>query len=219
MFVALIQSVSFYLLMAADAATDIAREDTARLEACLEKVETSPADAYEDGLTWLSEGSRPEARHCTALALLALGHADEAAARLEALANAPDAGGIEERAIYLSKAGNAWLLARRPEAAKVTLTNALKLNPNDADLLMDRARANLLLGNWAAGETDLNAALGQYPSDVDALKLRAQARLNGGDRQGASDDVNLALGLAPNDLDLLVLRGEVREAQRLAGER
>src|SRR5690606_40228459 len=82
---------------------------------------------------------------------LALGQEAEGAARLEELANAPDAGGIEERGIYLAQSGNAWLLADMPDAAVVTLTNALKLRPEDGELYKEIGRAACRDRVWRAG--------------------------------------------------------------------
>ena len=85
-------------------------------ELCIEKIDKDAEAAYQDGLSWLSRGNRPAARHCTALALIALGHEAEGAARLEELANAPDGGTLEERGVYLVQSGNAWLMAGMPDA-------------------------------------------------------------------------------------------------------
>ncbi|MCI4646107.1 MAG: tetratricopeptide repeat protein [Hyphomonadaceae bacterium] len=192
-------------------------EETARLANCLTLVETDPEAAYEDGLAWLSGGGRPGARHCTAVALIALGHPEEGAARLEDLANAPDAGGLEERALYLTKAGNAWLLAGAPEAALVTLDNALKLKPGETGLLKDRATARLSLEQWQLALNDLDAILEDTPGDVEALELRARARKELGQYDDALADIAMARSQLPDNIDLLVLRGDIREAARLAG--
>ena len=89
----------------------IAAEEQARLDACLTRIESDPEEAYEDGLAWLYQGNRPGARQCTALALIALGHPEEGAERLKNLANSTDGGTLEQRAAYLSQAGNAWIEA------------------------------------------------------------------------------------------------------------
>ncbi len=200
-----------------EAGKAVQAEEATRLANCLELVETDPETAYEDGLAWLSAGARPGARHCTAVALIALGHADEGAARLEELANAPDAGGIEERRTYLTKAGSAWLLAGAPDAAIVAIENALKLAPGDPDLLIDRASANLAMEQWQTAVTDLDLVLVDLPANTEALELRARALKELGRYDAALADVNAARSGAPDNIDLLVLRGEIREAARLAG--
>ncbi len=76
-----------------------AQTEEERLQTCLEQIDRDAEVAYQDGLSWMAKGNRPGARQCTALALIALGQEAEGAARLEELANAPDAGGLEARAI------------------------------------------------------------------------------------------------------------------------
>lgn len=198
--------------------SSIAQREASRLEACIARIDEDASAAYEDGLAWMAEGGRPAARHCTALALIELGLVAEGAARLEQLANADDAGGLGPRTVYLAQAGNAWLLARNPEAARIAFTNALKLDPTNADLKKDRARAYIWLGAWSEAAVDLNAAIASDPRDAEALRLRGQSLLALGRLDDAMADVERAMVIAPADIDVLVLRGQVREAQRLAAD-
>ncbi len=188
-----------------------------RLKACLDKIETDAEGAYEDGLAWVSAGNRPAAQHCTALALIALGQEEEGAYRLESLANAQNAGGLEERAIYLAQAGNAWLLAGAPEAAVVAFTNAMKLRPQDASLFKDRARAHLTMENWEAATRDLDSAVRLSPGDAEALHLRANALMKLERYKDAWADIVQAMKSAPQDVSILVTRGDLREAMRAKG--
>lgn len=189
----------------------------ARLTACIDKINADPEAAYEDGVTWLGLGARPAARQCVALALIALGQEEEGAARLEELANAPDAGGLEARAVYLAQAGNAWLVAGAPEAAIVALSNAIKLSPRDAALRVDRARAHMTMKAWDKAGADLDAALELSPGDGEALHLRARALMETGRLEDSWSDVKAAMRALPADVDVLVLRGRVREAMRAKG--
>ncbi|MEM1150990.1 MAG: tetratricopeptide repeat protein [Pseudomonadota bacterium] len=209
---ALMQSVPL-----TEAGRAVQAEEAARLADCLARTETDPEAAYEDGLAWLAEGGRPSARHCAAVALIALGHPEEGAARLEELANAPDAGGIDIRTAYLGQAGNAWLLAGAPEAAILTLTNALKLAPGDPDLLKDRAAALIASERWQEAVSDLDATVASTPLDAEALTLRARAYMELERFDLAIADIEIARGSAPDNIDILLLRGDIREARRLAG--
>jgi tetratricopeptide (TPR) repeat protein len=195
----------------------VQQEEATRLADCLERVETDPEAAYEDGLAWLSDGGRPAARHCAAVALIALGHPGEGAARLEELANAPDAGGIDKRMAYLGQAGNAWLLAGAPEAAVIAFDNALKLSPGNRDLLQDRAVAQIAAGRWQQAVSDLEAAAALAPLGAEGLSLRARAFLELERYQEALRDIEAARSAAPGNIDILVLRGEIREARRVSG--
>ena len=199
-----------------EAGREIAAEEARRLAECRELTETDPEQAYEMGLAWLGNGNRPAARQCTALALISLEHYEEGALRLEELANAPDAGTVETRALYLSQAGNAWLAAGLPDAAITTLDNALRLRPGDAGLMIDLASARLALGQWREAASQLNDAIALAPGDPDALGLRARAYKEMGRFDAALADVNAARIAAPDNIELLVLRGEIREARRLS---
>lgn len=205
------------LLLLATAPAAFAQTEQERLEHCIDQIDKDAEVAYQDGLTWMAKGNRPAARHCTALALIALGQEAEGAARLEELANAPDAGGLEERGIYLAQSGNAWLLADMPDAAIVTLTNALKLRPDDGELYKDRARAYLQLGKWEEAGFDLDAAIQRSAGNAEAYRLRGYVLLKSNRLADAWKDVETAMRLAPKDVDVLVLRGDVREAMRVAG--
>ena len=214
MFISLLVSGAFPMMQTASA--DIARAEQVRLEACLEKSESAPEEAYEDSLAWLSSGNRPKARYCNAVSLLALDRLEEGAARLEALATAPDAISAEDRTTYLVQAGNAWLSANYPDAAIVALTDALKLERDDAEIYKDRAAAYLATERWIEGVDDLNIALEKAPADAEALSLRARAHLASDNLRAAKADMEAALNYDPENIDLLVLRGDVREAIRLS---
>jgi tetratricopeptide (TPR) repeat protein len=211
-----------YLLIAAlclSATPAIAqgRDESQRLSSCLSKIEENPEEAYEDALAWLGSGGRPGARQCAALALIALGQEAEGAARLEQLANDPDAGALDARAVYLAQAGNAWLLAGAPEAGITALTNAMKLKPRDVDLKVDRARAYMLAERWADAESDLSSAISLSPGEETALALRARTMLKLDRLDEAWRDITAALVRTPRNVDFLVLRGDIREARRLKG--
>ena len=209
-------TAAFAMMQNASAAFDQAEQ--ARLESCIERIETEPEEAYEDGLAWIHKGNRPSARQCVALALVALDREAEGASRLEQLANATDGGTLEQRAIYLTQAGHAWIQARNPEAAVVTFTNALKLMPGTSDLLIDRAGAYMLQSKWDLAITDLDAALLANPSSGPAYQMRAEAHLKSGNLERAMDDVKGAMAADPENIDTLVLRGDVREALRIEAE-
>jgi len=214
MFVSLL--VSGLLPVSQSALADIARAEQERLESCLVKSETDPSEAYEDSLAWLSNGNRPKARYCNAVALMAMDRLEEGAARLEALATAPDPIEIEDRRLYLAQAGNAWLAANYPDAAIVALTDALKLDADDSKVYKDRAAAYLAVERWIEGVDDLNTALLLSPNDPEALTLRARAHFAQDDLRAAKTDMEAALVYDPENIDILVLRGQIREAIRLA---
>jgi len=211
------RSVRLLPLLIAFAPAAFAQTEEEKLQQCITQIDKDAEVAYQDGLSWLARGNRPAARHCIALALIALGQEAEGAARLGELANAPDAGGIEERAVYLAQSGNAWLMAGKADAAVVMLTNALKLRPDDGELYKDRARAYVLLREWNEAGTDLDSAIQLSAGNAEAFRLRGHVLMKLNRLEEAWKDVQVAMRLAPQDLNVVVLRGEVREAMRVAG--
>lgn len=204
--------------VAQSSTADVVRAERERLNECLDLVDEDAEMALEESLAWIGEGARPAARYCNAMALLGLGEYRDAAARLEELANAPDAGGLGDRAVYLAQSGNAWLVAGYPDAAIVALTNSLKIEPEDPGVLTDRAAAYLGTDQYELAQADLDAALALVPNSVDALQMRAQLFLENGDYDAAEADINRALLLDRENINTLVLRGDIREARRLAAE-
>jgi len=214
----LLTAAAFSLALLQSAGERLAMTEQDRLEACMAKIETDPEDAYEDGLAWTYQGNRPGARQCTAMALIALGHAAEGADRLQSLAKATDGGTLEQRAAYLSQAGNAWIQAEDPDAALEAFTGALKIAPDAPELLLDRASAHMLLTQYDEAIEDLDAVILRVPGHGDALQMRGEAWLAKGDPDKAMADVLLAMEADPENVDTLVLRGRVREALRLQDE-
>jgi tetratricopeptide (TPR) repeat protein len=212
---AMIQSIAAFLLpLLLGQASAAEQAEQARTAACIAKIDVDADEAYEDAMKWLAIGGRPGARQCAALALIAKGQEEEGAARLEELANAKDAGGIEPRIIYLAQAGNAWLLAGAPEAAIVTLSNAIKLSPRDGQLRVDRARAHMTMKAWTEAGQDLDSAIELSPGDAEALHMRAQVLIKEGRLQDAWTDIERARKQDPKDISIIVTRGQIREAMR-----
>ncbi len=204
------------VLMMQSAGAELAKAEAARLEACVAKIETDPENAYEDGLAWSYEGNRPGARQCTALALIALGNYETGAERLESLATSTDGGSMEQRAIYLSQAGQAWIMAGAPEVAVVSFSDALTMAPGTVDLLLDRASAYILTEEWDKALSDLDLALANSPGFGPAHQLRAEVYLNKKSYDLAMRDVESAMAADPKNIDTLLVRGRVREAIRVA---
>lgn len=203
------------LFLQQNAGAEFAAAEARRLEACVAKIERTPEEAYEDGLAWTFEGNRPGARQCTALALIALGSVEEGAVRLENLSMSSDGGTMEQRAVYLSQVGNAWLQIGAAEAVAVSFSEALKLAPGENDLLLDRATAYMLIDKWDEALVDLNTAIANEPGDAIAHQMRAEVHLNKDALDLALKDVETSMAADPKNIDTLLVRGRVREAMRI----
>ncbi|MGB2179236.1 MAG: tetratricopeptide repeat protein, partial [Hyphomonas sp.] len=125
---------------------------------------------------------------------------------------------LEQRAAYLSQAGNAWIEADDPDSALKAFDGALKIAPDAPELLLDRASAHMLLENYDEAIDDLDAVLLRVPGHGEAYQMRGAAWLAKGDPDKAMLDVNAAMEANPEDINTLVLRGQVREALRLQAD-
>lgn len=177
---------------------------------CLQTAHSDPQKAYADADSWRNVGGGFPAQHCAALALVGLKRYAEAATTLEALANAMMQADPAMRADAMEQAGQAWLLAGKPNEAKSAFDAALGFKPKDAELFIDRAEAYALGGKFFDAIDDLNAVLDTTPNRVDALVYRASAYRQLGSLDLASDDVERALRLDPNSVPGFLERGNLR---------
>jgi tetratricopeptide (TPR) repeat protein len=184
--------------------------DAQHYERCLQLAHSDPQRAFDDAEAWRNLGGGFPAQHCAAVALVGLKNYPEAATRLEGLANAMMMAAPEMRADALEQAGQAWLLADRPNEAKAAFDSALAFAPNNPEVLVDRAEAYALGNKYFDAIDDLNAVLDQSPNRVDALVYRASAYRQLGSLDLALDDIERALRLDPDSVPGLLERGNLR---------
>ena len=124
-------------------------------------------------------GGGTAARHCLALALVALGRPVDAGRELENVAEAmrreagvePDKNQSMALANVLAQAGNAWLLAGQAKRARRALNQALALAPEDPDMLVDRAVVAAALEDFGTALADLDLALAHEADHVEAHEI------------------------------------------------
>jgi tetratricopeptide (TPR) repeat protein len=201
-------------LPAAAAAPRSAEADSKTYERCLALARSDPAAAFELASTWRNEGGSP-ARHCQALALIGLKQPLEAAIRLEKLAQEMVKAPGPLRAGVLGQAGQAWLLGNLPEKAVAALNAALKFDPGNADLLIDRSSALASLGKYWEAVDDLNEVIERDRSRTDAFLYRASAYRYVDSLDLAMEDAQHALALDPKRPEGYLERGNIR---RLKGD-
>jgi tetratricopeptide (TPR) repeat protein len=206
----------FLLISTPSLATDLTTEFDQRHKTCLEAIADDAQEAFETAMQWRDEGGGRRAKHCVAMALFALGHEDEAAFRLDALAAGPDGGSDETRVKHYAEAANFWLTANEAEKAYASASAGLKLAYDHLELRIARARAYALSGRYDYAETDLTSVLTLDPKRADALRYRADARFKQDNIEGANADIETALDLDPTSVETALLRGQIREAKRLA---
>ncbi len=116
----------------------------------------------------------------------------------------------------LAQAGNAWLMEDKNEKAFTVLSDALASpGVNDdqaAEILIDRARARVEMGNLEGAVTDLDDALRRGGPRSEAYSYRAAAHRALGHFQSAREDIDKALMLDPENVDALLERANLNHA-------
>ena len=208
------------LLVSAAAAAATSPNERAQYDRCLARATSSAAEALREAMQWQQSGGGPASDHCMAVALVTLHRYDEAATKLDALARGGFASDPAMRMQLFDQAGNAWILANKPDSAVASFTAALAIDPTDPDILTDRARANAMKELWARADSDLTAALLVNPDRADLLVLRGSARHAMGRKAEARADFEQALRIRPGLADALVERGTMKlEAGDVQGAR
>jgi len=193
------------------AEASINARDAREYEQCLARIENDAELAYDRALAWRDAGGGAAAKHCVALALLAMGQEEEAAIKLELLALEPGSGFADDRATLLQQAGQAWIMAARPDEADVALSSAIELDSKNATIYLDRAQAHRMRGDTNGAEMDLSQAISLDRSYAEAYLLRGTLRRLAGDLSGAKTDIDRVLELDRQNIDALVERGRIAE--------
>lgn len=163
--------------------------------ACLNQARGEPEAAYRAALDWHAAGGGLPARHCAAVALLGLHAYEEAASRLETLAGeVPDAR-LDLRLGLMAQAALGWMMSGRAARAEQLLSLVITAEPDDPQLLADRAVARLSLRDYWGAVDDLDRSLQMLPRDVELLLYRASAYRYLGVPDLAWDDVDRALAV------------------------
>ncbi len=199
------------------AAQSLGTVDEKQYQTCMQQTRIDPSAAFEMALGWQDLGGGVPAKHCSAVALMMLGHYQEAASRLEELARQmPDEAPSEIVADILAHAGIAWMEAGNLDRAYSVQSAALELTPDRPMILVDRA---LVLGQmdrfWECID-DLNRAIELDPTDPAAFTMRASAYRFVEANGLAMEDANRALELDPTHPEALLERGILH---RLAGDK
>jgi tetratricopeptide (TPR) repeat protein len=197
------------------AASRNAEADAATYDRCLRLAKQNPGAAQSLAQAWHQRGGAHPADHCAAVALFGLKRYKEAATRLEVLAQAMTTAPAGLRASVFDQAGQAWLLAGDPVRAYAASGQALVLEPNDPELLLDRAEAAASAKYYDKAIDDLDHILKADPSRVEALIYRASANRALDRLDPALADLEKALVQAPNSVPALLERGNIR---RLKGD-
>jgi tetratricopeptide (TPR) repeat protein len=180
---------------------------------CLDTARAYPDRGLELAGKWIGLGGGEPAKHCRAIALIGLKEYAEAASSLEDMAK-DSKRPIELRAGLLAQAGQAWFMGEELTKADAALTTALKLLPDEPNLLVDRAEILADAGKYWEAIDDLNTAITRAPSSADAFAFRASAYRLVDAPDLAMEDAERAIALDSTHLGALLERGILYQMQK-----
>lgn len=184
-----------------------------RYTACMQLAHKDAGQAQNAAADWHAKGGGAPAMHCLSVALLSLGYYQQAAENMEALAQGDHKLSAALRGDLYGQAGNAWSIAGKPARALRAQSAALKLRPDDANLLIDRGITLAGSARYWDALDDLNRALEIAPGRVEALVFRAAAWRRLDSLELAEEDISRALRRAPDNRNALLERGLIFEAR------
>lgn len=192
--------------------------DVNKYRACLELAESDPAKAVDFADRWRAQSGGVPARHC--LALAQIGREDYAAAQLTLEGAARAAEAIRDPLVpeLWGQAGNAALMAGKPETALANLNAALAAATGvaawrRAELLVDHARAAVEVGDAATARKDLAQAVKLDAGNADAWLLVATMARADNRLDLAEQAIVRASKLLPGDPDIALEAGNIALAQ------
>lgn len=168
---------------------------------CIKRAEQSPDITLAEADQWLKAGGGDAARLCRAFAQF---HRDEfllAAQAFQALATSGDQSKTRQKhlAALQAQAGQAFARARDFRQAENAYAAALKLEPQDPDIWLDRAILRADNERYWDALDDVNRALTLMPDMIEALRLRGQIWTKLGNMSNARQDLTRAVMLENRD--------------------
>lgn len=184
---------------------------------CMAAVKTNAEAAVEAAEAWRARGGDIAARQCLGIAYMALNRAAPAALTFEQAARAAEAARDDRATDLWGQAGNAFLAAGDAAKARAALDTALARgggsDPWKGELYIDRARADVELGDLPGARTDLDKALKLVPGDPMGWLLSATLARRMKDLTRASADIVEAIKLAPDEPSVALEAGNIAAMQ------
>lgn len=181
-------------------------------DACLDLIATDAARAEQEAGDWARYGGGPGARHCYALALVAIGAPSRGIDELLGIASEEPDLEPDARADIFVQAGDLLLEEGDEVTAGVVAEQALRIDPRNPSAFVLRAKLKLSAGNVRAAIRDLDSALRTRPGTSRFLALRASAHRRLGLHIEARDDAAFATESDPRDPSAWLERGRAEAA-------
>ena len=178
---------------------------------CMKYLREDPDTGFEVAIQWQSLGGGYPARHCAALALSKLGLYDEAAKRLESLADHMAGSEPWQYAELLVQAANAWVLWGNDSRAITLLNAAINAAPGMPSSWIDRARLHMTEGRFFEALGDLNQAIKLAPLRAEAFVFRGNTYRLLDDHELAKLDLYRAVELDPTNAEAWLELGNLEK--------
>jgi len=180
---------------------------------CAELLKADPAKALEMANGRILQGGGVSAKQCAALAFAAMEKWPAAAAAFEQAARQAEHDKLGIAADLWVQAANAHLAAEQPKEAVAALDSALLTGSlsgqASGEAHLDRARAEVALGQLPEARTDLDDALKLVPEDPLAWLLSASLARRMGQLDRAQADIDHAAKLSPDDASVALEAGRI----------
>lgn len=181
-------------------------------DACLDLIATDAARAEREAGEWARYGGGPGARHCYALALIAIGAPSRGIDELLGIAAEEPDLEPDARADILVQAGDLLLDESDQVTASLVAEQALRLDPRNPSAFVLRAKLKLRAGDVREAVRDLDTALKARPGTARFLALRASGHRRLGSHIEARDDASFATEADPSDPSAWLERGRAEAA-------
>lgn len=182
-------------------------------QSCIAEVKADPARAIELANAWHLKGGGALARQCLGFAYVAQERWASAAVAFEQAAREAESSEPAATANLWVQAGNARLAAEEFAPARAAFDAALAsgnlAGSARGEARLDRARANVALGDLASARADLDEALKLVPEDPLAWLLSATLARRTGELARAQADIAKAATLSPDDAQVALEAGNI----------
>ncbi|WP_212612145.1 hypothetical protein [Sphingomonas lacunae] len=198
--------------------------DQHRFDSCHDTATEDPARGIIDANEWLIQGGGFLARQCLGFAFAKNGNYAAAASTFAQAAHDAETARDWRVANLWAQAGNAALASGDAATARQHLDAALVQGQLTGlqlgEAYLDRARAALVLEDWASARADLDAAARDASQDPLVWLLSATLARRQGDLVRAQADIQQAVAIAPRDAAIALEAGNIAAAdQRLDAAR
>ncbi len=188
-----------------------AASDEAQFAQCAKLVKEDSARGAAAANDWRLKGGGISARHGHGLAYAAQERWAPAATTFDQAADEAEGARDGRLADFRIQAGNAWLAggeaARARAAFDRALATGLLADELRGEVLLDRARAGVALGDIAGARIDLDKALALVPADPLVWHLSSALALRQDDVALARAHADKAVALAPDAPEVLLNAG------------